>query len=120
MSFGTTLYTWIYGKFVAEDSYSNKYYCNSLNFADLDAKRWVIFYEDIEASKIPPHWNAWLHKTIDVPPLNYSHKYHWQKDHEQNMTGTAKAYFPESHPLSKYYQGKEVKKNKSEYESWSP
>ena len=31
-----------------------------------------------------------LHKTIDVPPLIIQHKYKWQKDHEQNMTGTEK------------------------------
>jgi NADH:ubiquinone oxidoreductase subunit len=120
MSLGTTLYTWFYGKLVAEDSFKNKYYCNSENFSNLEAKRWVIFHKDIESTKVPPHWHAWLHKTIDVPPLNYSHKYKWQKDHEQNMTGTEKAYFPDTHPLSNSYKIQEIKKNKSEYESWTP
>ena len=117
MSFGTTLYTWIYGNLVGQDDYLNNYYCNSKNFNDLDAKRWVIFNGEIEASKVPPHWHAWLHKSIDVPPLNYSHKYNWQKDHEQNMTGTDNAYYPSSHPLSKSYKHNEIKK---EYDSWSP
>ena len=42
-----------------------------------------------------------LHKSIDEPPLNYSHKYSWQKDHKPNMTGTKDAHFPPSNPLSK-------------------
>ena len=81
MSFGTTLYTWFYGKLVGSDEIGNKYYTNSNNHADLNAKRWVIFSGEIEASKIPPHWHAWLHKTIDEPPIKYKHKYSWQKNH---------------------------------------
>ena len=33
------------------------------------------------------------------------------------MTGTNKAYYPSSHPLSKSYQSDEPKKD---YESWTP
>ena len=117
MSLGTVLYTYLYGKFVGRDESNNKYYCNSKNFEDLKAKRWVIFKGDIEASKIPPHWHAWLHKSINTPPLNYKHKYSWQKNHEANMTGTDKAYYPDTHPLSKNYKSDALK---SEYESWSP
>ena len=117
MSIGTTLYTWFYGNFVGIDEYQNKYYSTSKNSNDLDARRWVIFNGEIEASKVPPHWHAWLHKSIDVAPLNYSHKYDWQKDHEQNMTGTDNAYYPSSHPLSKLYKPNEIKK---EYDSWIP
>ena len=117
MSFGTKLYTWIYGNFVAKDDYNNKYYCSTSDFNDLKSKRWVIFSGEIEASKVPPHWHAWLHKTVDVPPINYSHKYKWQKYHEQNLTGTNKAYYPDSHPLCKFHRPDAIKK---EYESWKP
>ena len=117
MSLGTTLYTWFYGNFVGKDSNENKYYCNSKNAEDLDSKRWVIFKGTIEATKIPPHWHSWLHKSIDVPPINYSHQYDWQKDHEQNMTGTDQAYYPDSHPLSKSFKADAIKE---EYESWKP
>ena len=117
MSFGTKLYTWLYGKLVGTDETGNKYYTNNDNQNDISAKRWVIFEGDIEASKIPPHWHAWLHKTIDIPPLNYSHKYYWQKNHQENMTGTKNAYYPSSHPLSKTYKPNQIKK---EYDSWSP
>ena len=92
-------------------------YDNIENHKDLNAKRWVIFNGEIEASKIPPHWHAWLHKSIDEPPLNYSHKYSWQKDHKPNMTGTKNAHFPPSNPISKDYKPNQLK---ADYESWSP
>jgi len=117
MSFGTKIYTWLYGKFIGKDEMGNKYYANSENLLDKKTKRWVIFEGDIEASKITPHWHAWLHKTIDEPPLNYSHKYDWQKNHKPNMTGTKGAYFPSSHPLSQNYNPDQIK---DDYESWTP
>ena len=73
--------------------------------------------DEIEASNIPPHWHAWLHKSIKDPPINYSPKYKWQKDHEPNKTGTNEAYFPSSHPLSKNY---DPEKKQEEYKSWTP
>ena len=117
MSLGTSIYTWLCGHLVGEDTNNNKYYCNSKNSSDLKAKRWVIFNGEIEATKIPPHWHAWLHKSIDQPPLNYTHKYSWQKNLEQNKTGTEDAYFPDSYPLSKSYNEDAIN---NEYESWSP
>ena len=117
MNLGTLFYTWVYGNFVSRDQFENKYYCNSKDFRDLKAKRWVIFKGEIEATKIPPHWHAWLHKSIDVPPIDYSHKYSWQKNHQPNMTGTEEAYYPNSHPLSKLRNTEKIKK---EYERWEP
>tara|TARA_Y100000590_G_scaffold91612_1_gene103491 strand:+ start:521 stop:874 length:354 start_codon:yes stop_codon:yes gene_type:complete len=117
MSIGTKIYTWLYGKFVGKDQFGNSYYCNNNDFNDVKYKRWVIFKGKVEATKIPPEWHAWLHKSIDIPPLNYSPKYEWQKKHEPNLTGTTKAYFPTSHPLSKNYKNENEKKD---YESWTP
>ena len=117
MSFGTILYTWLCGNFVGKDEYGNKYYCNSKNFESYLAKRWVLYYKEVEASKVPAHWHAWLHKTINEPPINYKHKYKWQKNHQSNLTGTTDAYFPPSHPLSKSY---DIEKDKTNYEKWKP
>ncbi len=117
MSLGTSLYTWFYGNYVGKDNNSNKYYCNSKDYNDLGSKRWVIFNGKIEATKIPPHWHAWLHKTIGEPPIDYKHKFMWQKDHKENLTGTDEAYYPDSHPLSKFYKPNAIKKD---YESWKP
>ena len=117
MNIGTRIYTWIYGKLVSEDEFGNRYYCNSKNFEDPKAKRWVMFNGEIEASKIPPHWHSWLHKTINIPPINYSHKYLWQKNIEPNLTGTSKAYFPNSKYLAKSNKNKKID---IEYEKWQP
>ena len=116
MSWGTIIYTWIYGYFVGLDEFKNKYYCNSKNFNNPSSKRWVIFSGEIEATKVPPHWHAWLHKTIDQPPIDYKHKYNWQKNHLINKTGTSEAYFPTNHPLSK----KKSEKIQKDYDSWQP
>ena len=75
MSLGTTIYTWYCGNLVGEDEFGNKYYCNIKDFEETKAKRWVIFKGSIEATKVPPHWHAWLHKSVDNPPINYKHKY---------------------------------------------
>ena len=117
MSLGTKIYTLFYGNYVGNDEFGNKYYSNIKDFTDTKAKRWVIFKGRIEATKIPPHWHAWLHKSIDIPPLDYKHKYDWQKNHKPNMTGTKEAYFPSSHPLSKTYNSEQ---NEKDYESWTP
>tara|TARA_B100001250_G_C19236825_1_gene544745 strand:+ start:108 stop:458 length:351 start_codon:yes stop_codon:yes gene_type:complete len=116
MSIGTKIYTWIYGNYVGSDELENKYYCNSKDFNNINYKRWVIFKGEIEASKIPPHWHAWLHKSIDKPPINYTHEYDWQKNHQPNYTGTSKAYYPISHPLS----NSSKKTDDSDYEKWQP
>ena len=116
MNLGTTLYTWFYGNLVGSDEFQNKYYCNSKDFNNINSKRWVIFSGEIEASNIPPHWHAWLHKSIEVPPINYNHKYSWQKDHQPNMTGTSNAYNQTSKSLS---NPKDNSINK-EYEKWNP
>ena len=47
MNIGTKISTWIYGKLVDVDDFGNKYYCNSKNFEDSTAKRWVIFNGEI-------------------------------------------------------------------------
>jgi len=116
MSLGTLFYTWFFGNFVGLDKLNNRYYCNSKDFNDKKAKRWVIYYGESEASIIPPHWHAWLHKSIESPPIDYKHKYKWQKEHKSNMTGTSDAYHPNNPPLSK----SKTEPIKKEYEKWKP
>ena len=47
-TFGTMIYTFLFGKFVGKDEFDNKYYEN-LKLK----KRWVIYKSEIDASKIP-------------------------------------------------------------------
>ena len=103
---GTFLYTLFKGKFAGSDNFGNKYYFNS------QGKRWVIYKNSVESSKIPPEWHMWIHfLTINKPSENIE-KFSWQKQHKENLTGTTKAYKPEGSLTS------DSKKIIKKYESW--
>ena len=112
MNIGTKIYTWIYGTLVGDDEFGNRYYCNSKNFEDYTSKRWVIFNGEIEASKIPPEWHRWIHFITNNKPSDNINKFKWQKKHEENLTGSIKAYKPEGSLANK------SKKNMKKYETW--
>ena len=118
MSLGTIIYTWFKGNLIGSDEYGNKYYINCKKDNLKTTKRWVIFKDEKEASKVPSHWHAWLHRTVDEPPVNYLKKYSWQKNHLENQTGTENAYFPDAHPLNNSKKNNDIKN--TEYESWKP
>ena len=54
---GTRLHTFFFGKFVGVDNIGNKYYKSK------SGKRWVIYKDEIDASKIPEEWYSWIHFT---------------------------------------------------------
>ena len=86
---GTRIQTILYGKLVGEDSNGNKYYENK------NGKRWVIYKDDVEASKIPEEWYSWMHSIKNKIENNHKlKKYNWQKPTQPNLTGTDKAYNP--------------------------
>ena len=106
---GTFIYTLFVGKFVGEDDFGNKYYSNK------EGKRWVIYKKNIESSKIPPLWHSWIHfLTRNSPsPSDEIKKYAWQKEHQENLTGTKNAQKPEGSLSSN------IKKDRKKYESWN-
>ena len=89
-TFGTLLKTIFFGKYVGKDIFGNKYYTNKSD------QRWVIYSKEIDASKIPNNWFLWMHHTVNDHPENdlNEKKYDWQKDHQENLTGTKKADTP--------------------------
>jgi len=87
-TFGTFLKTLFFGKFVGKDEFGNKYYKNKQN------ERWVIYSNNIEATKITSDWFMWMHHTIDKIPNNNEKKYNWQKNHSENKTGSKDSYKP--------------------------
>ena len=106
----TQLYTWRKGVKVGEDAQGNVFY----RTRD-DKRRWVIFNGECEASRVSPDWHGWLHHTFKEPPSEkpLPHK-SWEKEHEENLTGTALAYAPAGsirrvEPAAR-----------SDYEAWSP
>ena len=86
---GTRLQTFFFGKFVGQDEFGNKYYQSKKN------KRWIIYKDEIDASKIPTEWYSWIHFTNNkIEKVHKFEKYKWQKPHQHNQTGTSKAYSP--------------------------
>ena len=88
-TFGTGIKTIFCGKLVGTDSYGNKYYESKIG------KRWVIYSNEIDATKIPVEWYSWMHFTKNRIEKNHElKKYEWQKPHKPNLTGTEAAYYP--------------------------
>ena len=89
---GTRLQTIFFGKFVGEDEFGNKYYENKKR-----KKRWVIYKDEIEATKIPVEWYSWMHSIKNkIEGTHKLKKYKWQIKHSSNLTGTEKAYNPQN------------------------
>ena len=88
-TFGTYLKTLFTGIFVGKDELGNKYYKNKKN------QRWVVYADNVEATKITSDWYLWMHHTIDnIPDKEIKKKYSWQKKHSDNKTGTSDRYNP--------------------------
>ena len=101
---GTFLKTLFYGVYVGKDEYGNKYYKSKKN------ERWVIYSDNIEATKITSDWYMWIHHTVDkIPHEKDNKKYLWQKKHLENRTGSKNSYKPIK-----------IKKNiiQKKYEAW--
>jgi len=105
---GTFIYTLFTGKFVGADEFGNKYYSNK------KGKRWVIYNNKVESSKIPPEWHLWIHFLKNDKPGHNINKFSWQKKHVENLTGTEKSHKPEGSLIS------DSKKNMKKYETWNP
>ena len=100
---GTKLKTIFFGKLVGKDIFGNKYYQNN------SGKRWIIYKDEVDASKIPNEWFSWMHfMTNKIENIHDLKKHDWQKPHQHNQTGTDNAYHPNK---------KNVEINKK-YKSW--
>ena len=86
--------------------FGNKYYTNSKK------KRWVIYKNLVESSKIPPEWHLWIHDLVQKAPLKSNKKFKWQKEYVENLTGTDRAHKPSGSLKS------DSKKNMKKYETW--
>ncbi len=107
---GTQLWTWRKGERVGEDAQGNVFYRN----AD-DSRRWVIYNGEPEASRVSPEWHGWLHRTWDQPPTEAElPRKPWEKEHQENLTGTMAAYAPAGSIR------KAAPEARSDYEAWSP
>lgn len=115
---GTKIFTWFHGEFVGSDESGNKYYKEKRPVAGKRERRWVIYKDEDEASRVPASWHGWLHHSESLPPnedITQDIK-SWEKPHKPNMTGTSDAYRPPGHILS----GGLRKSATGDYEPWRP
>jgi len=119
-TFGTQLWTRLYGEFVGEDEFGNRYFRTKAGKIDPTLRlerRWVIYRGIAEPSTVPPSWHGWLHHTVDAPPTQEkARQYRWEKPHRPNLTGTAGAQRPSGSTLA---QGRRPKAT-GDYKAWTP
>ena len=124
MNIGTLLYTWLKGEFAGTDQFGNRYYrergrreLKRGGGLDSRERRWVMYNGEVDASRVPPEFHAWLHHTVDVLPQDAGRlKYPWQKEHQPNLTGTPAAY----HPPGSLIEGGQRQRASGDYEPWKP
>jgi len=115
MTFGTRLFTWARGRLVGTDQQGNRYFVERRPRAGMPVRRWVVYSGPPEASRVPPEWHAWLHRTTDSA-LAPSPEKPWVAEHSPNRTGTADAYLPPGHDL----RGGHRSHATGDYEPWRP
>ena len=110
------IYTALRGRLVGSDELGNRYYIQTKGVGPLGVpRRWVIYKDLAEASKVPADWHGWLHYTVDEPPTAESYTPRaWQKPHRMNMTGTREAYRPQGSILAA------AQRPKGDYKPWRP
>jgi len=113
----TRIFTAWRGQFVNTDSFGNRYYQDRRKSLGRRRRRWVVYKGEVEASRVPADWHAWLHYTIDEPPQSDGKpQKDWQKPHQPNLTGTGEAYRPPGHLQA----GARRDKATGDYEPWMP
>jgi NADH:ubiquinone oxidoreductase subunit len=117
---GTQVWTSLYGEFVGEDEFGNRYFRTRGGKIDPNLgfeRRWVAYNGVAEASTVPPSWHGWLHHTVDVPPTQEKViPRPWWKPHRANLTGTPGAHRPTGSTL---VQGRRPKAT-GDYKAWTP
>lgn len=114
MNLTTCLLTKLRGQFVGQDVYGNKYYQDKRIRDNGKHRRWIVYQGDVEASKVPPQWHAWLHYVVDTPPAEKLVPYSWEKAHQRNLTGTKFAHKPGR------WEQKDGIAIQADYEAWQP
>ncbi len=115
MTIGTRIFTYFRGRPMGSDTAGNQYYEEKRARPGLPLRRWVMYAGEVDASKVPAEWHAWLHYTTSEPIPLASRK-PWQKPHQANLTGTAGSYRPPGHD----YRGGHRAPSTGDYESWTP
>lgn len=113
---GTRWQTSRYGREAGRDAEGNIYYSSPAR-PGVPEKRWVIYNGTPEASRVPPEWHLWLHKTVDTTPAERPMRPRvWEKPWQPNLTGTTRAHTPSGSLMA---TGKRARAT-GDYEAWTP
>jgi len=117
-TWGTRMTLLFQGSYVGTDDLGNRYFIQRKGVGPLGKpRRWVVYKDLADASKVPPEWHGWLHYTFDTPPTEEDYRPRaWQKPHRMNMTGTAEAHRPAGSILS----AAERPPATGDYQAWRP
>lgn len=111
---GTRLMTRRHGSEVGRDDEGNIYYRRG---SGRDERRWVIYNGTPEATRIPPEWHLWMHKTTALPPSEAPLKPRvWERPWTPNATGTAAAHMPAGSLDARSARARTT----GDYRAWSP
>jgi len=111
------VHTALHGKRVGEDAQGNTYYRAKPRNGTKRERRWVMYKDTPEASRVPPEWHGWLHHQTDtVPAADSAYRKDWQLPPQPNQTGTAGAYLPPGHTL----KGGRRDAATGDYTAWQP
>ena len=81
---GTKIQTLFFGKLIGKDSFGNKYYESK------SGKRWVIYKDEVDASKIPIEWYSWIHFTPNkIENSHELNKFEWIKNQPDLIIDTS-------------------------------
>lgn len=109
---GTLLNNMLTGEKVGEDHLGNIYYR-----ARKGDRRWVIYNGSNDASRVPPEWHGWLHRTYDeLPSEKHLPRRAWQAEATPNLTGTIHAHRPAGAPE----RGGQRQRATGDFEAWQP
>jgi NADH:ubiquinone oxidoreductase subunit len=111
---GTRLYTRRHGEEVGRDGEGNIYYRRGKGAGE---RRWVIYNGTPEATRIPPEWHLWMHKTVANPPSEQPLTTRvWERPWTGNATGTLAAHVPSGALAA----GGHRPASTGDYRAWSP
>lgn len=112
---GTRWLTRRHGSEVGRDGEGNIYYRRG---AGRTERRWVIYNGGTpDASRIPPEWYLWMHKTVALPPTEAPVLPRvWERPWTPNATGTDAAYLP----AGSLGATRKRPRATGDYRAWSP
>jgi NADH:ubiquinone oxidoreductase subunit len=111
---GTRLFTRRHGTEVGRDAEGNIYYRSG---SGPDERRWVIYNGTPEATRIPPEWHLWIHRSVDAPPTEKPLAPRvWERPWTPNATGTDAAWRPQGALASGGHRPPAT----GDYRAWTP